>query len=88
MQYDSRKRDRRNFGNGQVGGDRNWHPPVHGTTASGRKVTFSEGRGPRDGETLISRGHVGMDRFYGKSGDKGHDHFGKNGEPHADRGKY
>lgn len=69
------------FGTGDVGGDRNWTPPVHGTTLEGRQVTISFGRGRRAGQTLVSDGHVGMTEFYknNKSG-KGHDHYLVNGQ--------
>ena len=76
------------FGSGDTGGDRNWSAPVHGSTADGRDVTASFGQGSRDGETLISDGHVGLGQFYGSRGDgKGHDHYGPNGEPYGDRGR-
>ncbi len=92
MDLDRKKRERkearRNFGNGEVGGDRNWDPPIHGQTVEGRNVTFSQGKGRREGETLISGGHKNMDGFYGKAGDKGHDHRGAEGQPYGDRGKW
>ena len=76
------------FGTGDAGGDRNWTSPVHGSTADGSDVTISFGRGPRDGETLAADGHIGMGQFYGTQKDgKGHDHYGPNGEPYADRGR-
>lgn len=67
--------------------DRNWTAPAHGSTEDGENVTASFGQGPREGETLISRDHVGMSDFYGKRGKKGHDHFGPGGESYGDRGK-
>lgn len=76
------------FGTGETGGDRNWSSPVHGSTGDGHDVTVSFGQGPREGETLISDGHAGLGQFYGSRDDgKGHDHFGPNGEPYADRGR-
>lgn len=69
-------------------GNRNWHRPVHGTTADGQDVTVSFGRGKRDGETGIASGHVSEGQYYGTPGNKGHDHYGPNGESYADRGKY
>jgi hypothetical protein len=66
----------RAFGSGEVGGDRNWTKPVHATTAEGRPVTISFGLGPRDGQTLVCDGHVGMQDFYARSQPgKGHDHY-------------
>ena len=56
-----------NFGNGEVGGDRNWTPPVYGHTG-------------------IASGHVTGAEYYKKN--DGHDHYGPNGESHADRGRY
>ncbi|MEC3979645.1 hypothetical protein [Amycolatopsis sp. H20-H5] len=76
------------FGNGEVGGDNHWTAPVHGTTADGQDVTASFGTDGRDGEALIARGHAdSMGGFYGSSGQKGHDHFGPDGEPYGDRGQ-
>jgi hypothetical protein len=79
------------MGTGSVGGDRNWTPPVHGTTASGRPVTVSFGRGTREGQTLICDGHVGFDEFYRKSkSGKKHDHYLIDGRPAGgqDRGNF
>ena len=76
----------RNFGNGEVGGDRNWTPPVYGTTESGQPVTVSFGQGYREGHTGIASGHVTGAEYYKKN--DGHDHYGPNGESHADRGRY
>lgn len=78
-----------NFGNGEVGGGRTWDSPVYGQTGDGQDVTVSFGKGSRDGQTLISSGHVSGSMFYdGNGSDKGHDHFGPNGESYADRGTY
>lgn len=79
------------FGNGEIGGDRNWAPPIHCTTADGRPVTVSFGTGSRQGQTLACDGHVNMTQFYGnaKAG-KGHDHYFVDGTiaSKADRGRY
>lgn len=66
----------REFGNGEVRGDRNWTPPVYGSTRDGRLVTISFGRGSRTGQTLVCDGHVSMKVFYAsnKPG-QGHDHY-------------
>lgn len=78
-----------NFGNGEVGGDNSWTSPVYGTTADGNPVTVSFGQESRTGQTLIADGHISGSTFYSGSGSsKGHDHFGPNGEPFADRGRY
>lgn len=71
-----------NFGNGEVGGDNRWTPPVQGQTADGKDVTVSFGQGSRDGHTLIAKGHVNGDKFYSEGG---HDHFGPNGQSFGDR---
>jgi len=73
------------------GGDRHWEAPVHGTDSEGRDVTVSFGRtgSDREGETLISDGHLTSDGFYGRdaSGDKLHDHSHGDGT-YEDRGRY
>lgn len=67
------------FGDGTVGGDRKWLPPVYALMASdGRPVTISFGRGSRSGESLVADGHIGMKEFY-QRGRVGHDHFLKDG---------
>lgn len=73
------------FGNGEVGGDRNYTPPIHGETKPGDDVTFSQGIGKNDGDTLITDGHVDARTFYD---DKKHDHFKPNGDAWRDRGAY
>ncbi|MFQ8871223.1 MAG: hypothetical protein ACLR7M_09955, partial [Varibaculum timonense] len=74
------------FGTGEnAGGDRNWTAPVYATTESGEEVTVSFGQNSREGQTLIAKGHVSGEKFYS---DKGHDHYGPNGESYADRGAY
>lgn len=83
----------RMFGNGEVDGNNNWTPPVHGSTRDGRAVTVSFGLGSRNGETLICDGHVSRERFWGsrkKHVPKGHDHYLSNGTIASknDRGKY
>lgn len=74
-----------NFGNGQVGGDRDWTAPVHGTTGYGQDVTVTFGQGYRDGHTGIASGHVDGASFYGGYG---HDHYGESGQLYADRDAY
>jgi hypothetical protein len=66
------------FGNGEVGGNRNWTPPTYGITDDDRPITFSLGLGPREGETLASSGHKGILEFYDH--ETGHDHYGPDGE--------
>ncbi len=81
----------RSFGTGTVGGDRNWTPPVHGSTRSGKPVTVSFGQGPRNGQTLICDGHVTMREFYARARNgKGHDHYLADGRPAGGRyrGRY
>ena len=73
------------FGNGEIGGGRDWEPPVHATATDGTPVTVSYGRGNRAGHQLVCRGHVSMEEFYAKA--SGHDHYGPNGELYADRGR-
>lgn len=73
------------FGNGEVGGDNCWSPPVHGTTTDGRAVTVSFGKEGREGHTGIASGHVSGAQFYGPNG---HDHYGPEGQSHADRKVY
>lgn len=73
------------FGSGTVGGDKNWTSPVYGQTASGQDVTVSFGQDGRAGHTGIASGHVSGESYYGKGG---HDHYGSEGESHADRGAY
>jgi len=85
--------DDRSFGDGEAYGDRSFTPPVHGTTSDGDPVTVSFGQGSREGETLISRGHVETrEGFYDKQedGGKGHDHYGQDGSTgkHGDRGRW
>ncbi|HVV71957.1 MAG TPA: hypothetical protein VHI52_10730 [Verrucomicrobiae bacterium] len=66
----------RDFGNGKVGGDRNWTSPVHGTTLEGRPVTIAFGKGVKEGQTLVADGHIGMRAFYAKRHTGlGHDHY-------------
>ncbi len=73
------------FGNGEVGGDNRWTPPVHGTIGeTGQPVTVSFGQGSREGHTGIAGGHVTGDQYYGNNG---HDHYGPNGQVHGDRGQ-
>lgn len=71
--------------------NRNWHPPVHGTTADGRPVTVSFGKDGSTAErnTGIADGHVSDSKYYGRdaNGVKNHDHFGPNGESFGDRGR-
>lgn len=74
-----------NFGNGEVGGDNSWTPPVYATTADGDPVTISFGQGSRDGHIGIASGHVSGSEYYAPGG---HDHFGPNGELFGDRGAY
>ena len=74
------------FGNGEVGGDRNWTSPVYGQTTEEQDVTVSFGQGYRDGHTGIASGHVSGSQYYNKR--DGHDHYGPNGESHADRGAF
>ena len=79
------------FGNGEIGGDNSWTPPVHATTADGRPVTVSFGQGGRTGHTLIADGHVSGSEFYHRDADadeKGHDLYGPHGESFGDYGKY
>ncbi|WP_124258654.1 hypothetical protein [Rhodococcus ruber] len=87
-----RRERERQFGNGDVYGDRNWSAPVHAATRDGRPVTVSFGQGPRAGETLICDGHVGVTEFYERKrdGQKGHDHYLVDGRPanDIDRGRY
>ncbi len=82
--------DEENFGTGEVGGDDHWSEPVYGNTDDGRDITFSQGQGPREGETLVAEGHVSMSDFYGRreDGNKGHDHLDKDGNLIADRGRW
>lgn len=72
-----------NFGNGEVGGDANWSPPVHATATDGTPVTVSYRQGSRAGHQLVCRGHVGMAEFYARR--SGHDHYGPDGRLIADR---
>ncbi len=79
------------FGNGEIGGDNSWTPPVHATTADGRPVTVSFGQGGRDGHTLIADGHISGSEFYHRDADadeKGHGHYGPHGESFGNYGKY
>lgn len=77
------------FGAGEAFGDRNWQPPVHATTKTGKPVTVAFGKGPRQGDVLICDGHVSRETFYGSARvEKGHDHFHADGGAAADRGKY
>lgn len=79
------------FGNGEVYGNRNWTPPVYGSTSSGQEVTTSFGIGPRDGETLIASGHLDRVDFYGDKElrvKKRHDHYDAYGNLVADRDAY
>lgn len=77
-------KDERDFGNGEVAGNRTWTPPVYGNVKqTGSDVTISLGQQRREGETLIADGHPGAKDFYGRdrtTGQKGHAHFGPNGE--------
>lgn len=88
------KHEERNkaMGTGEVGGGRNWSPPVHATTQDGRPVTVSFGQGSREGDTLIADGHVDFDTFYERRRDglKGHNHYLVNGDQAGgiDRGRY
>lgn len=86
---EARKEREQQFGNGEYGGDRHWSAPVHGVTEDGEDITASFGYGGRSDQTLAARGHVGMSEFYEyqDDGEKGHDHFGPNGEPYNDRGR-
>jgi hypothetical protein len=73
-----------NFGNGQVGGDNNWTPPVYGVIGeTGQPVTVSFGQGYREGHTGIASGHIPGGQYYGPNG---HDHYGPQGQVYGDRG--
>lgn len=78
-QAEREARDERDrlFGSGEVGGNRNWSPPVHATRADGRPITISFGKGPRQGHVLVADGHItSMSAFYGTAKEgKGHDHL-------------
>lgn len=78
------------FGTGGRGGNRNWEPPVYGTTARGKPVTVSFGIGRRANETLICDGHVDLQKFYTKAKfGKGHDHYLADGSiAGPDHGKF
>lgn len=61
---------------------------MYGTTADGKPVTVSFSD---SGHTGIANGHVSGASYYKKDSrgrNIGHDHYGPNGEIHADRGKY
>ena len=81
--------DNRNFGNGEVGGGRNWTPPVHANVKeSGKDVTVSLGQMNRKNHTLISGGQEqNADQFYNKDSNNvsdGHAHFdGSGNEVHG-----
>ncbi len=73
-----------NFGNGEVGGGRNWTSPVHGNTKEdGKDVTISLGQSNQNGHTLISDTHSqSADEFYARDSNgmsTGHAHFDENG---------
>ena len=78
-----------NFGNGKVGGDSTWKPPIHTTTRGGREITVSYGRkdSKHFGEVLVCDGHVSGEEFYNKSSTY-HDHYRPDGRAFADRGAY
>lgn len=79
------------FGDGETYGNRNWTPPVYGSTSSGHDVTVSFGLGPRDGEALIASDHLDRVDFYGDKKlrvKKHHDHYDAYGNLVSDRGSY
>lgn len=92
--HDERQRRElnRGFGDGTVGGNKDWEAPFHAAARDGRPVTVSFGRGAnRRGELLICDGHVDLTTFYGNKKlrvVKGHDHFLADGAYAANRGKY
>lgn len=74
-----RPQGNKNFGNGEIGGDRSYTPPVYGMTDDGKNITASWND---KGDTLTARGHVSGKWFYGdpKSGlSVHHDHRDKDG---------
>ena len=76
---------------GETYGNRNWTPPVYGSTSSGHDVTVSFGLGPRDGEVLIASDHLDRVDFYGDKKlrvKKHHDHYDAYGNLVSDRGSY
>ena len=82
------KERNKTFGTGE-GGSRTSTGAVHAITKDGKDVTVSFGIGSKDGHTYIADDHIDTDHdFWGSKGNKGHDHFGPNGEPYADRGRY
>lgn len=74
------------FGAGEVGGDRNWSAPVHGTTADGQDVTAAF----KGEETMLADGHrQNPADFYGPDGTERHDHYGDGRNDNGtERGEY
>lgn len=72
------------------GGDRSWETPVHATDAEGNDVTVAFGReGTKyEGHSLIAKGHLTSEEFYGEDaqGRKNHEHYdGKGGGTSRDK---
>ncbi|KPM56404.1 hypothetical protein ACG83_00045 [Frankia sp. R43] len=76
-------------GNTNQGGSSLWSGLVHGTNEQGEDVTASFGREgtSKEGQTLLTDGHVSQNDFYGSRDARGHDHYDGRGGG-TDRGYY